>query len=272
MQTRLGRFPAECERPEPLKFAWPIVLAPELFTTASHLALLRGSLASLGWEVYTPDLRAALSAERPRSSRFEDLLARLDEALTALGRDAVVLGHGIGGLLALRAAALPRVRAAVAVAPMVPGVRSRLVMRPASWPARWLGRALRPPRGAALFHLIADAEPYHREALVRALVADDARAALEIVHGRVRLEPTARAVPRLIISGDSDPLVPLEAAQHLAERIGAASAVVRGRGHWLVGGRALERTVAAAQRFLVRSLGADLLLLYPDEFRSDDEG
>jgi hypothetical protein len=48
--------------------------------------------------------------------------------------------------------------------------------------------------------------------------------------------------------------------------------VVRGRGHWLIGGRALERAVAEVQRFLVRNLGGDLLLLYPEEWKeSNDE-
>jgi pimeloyl-ACP methyl ester carboxylesterase len=93
---------------------------------------------------------------------------------------------------------------------------------------------------------------------------------MDVVRGRVRLEPTPRGVPRLIVTGDSDPFVPLEHATRLAERIGAATAVVPGRGHWLVGGRGLERTMAAAQRFLVRNLGADLLLLYPEEFGSED--
>ncbi|HZO80478.1 MAG TPA: alpha/beta fold hydrolase [Candidatus Binataceae bacterium] len=270
MSTRLGRFPAEYERPEPLKFAWPIVLVPELFTTADHLAVLRGYLASLGWEVYTPDLRAAFDCAPARRGGFEGLAARLEQALSALGRDVVLVGHGLGGLLALKAAELAPVRAAVAIAPMLPGVRSRLVMRAANWRALWLGRALAPPRGAALFHLMADAEPFQRQALVRALVADDARAAMDVVRGRVRLEPTPRGVPRLIVTGDSDPFVPLEHATRLAERIGAATAVVPGRGHWLVGGRGLERTMAAAQRFLVRNLGADLLLLYPEEFGSED--
>jgi len=36
------------------------------------------------------------------------------------------------------------------------------------------------------------------------------------------------------------------------------------RGHWLIGGRVLERAVAEVQRFLVLSLGRDLLLLYPE--------
>jgi alpha-beta hydrolase superfamily lysophospholipase len=271
METRLGRFPAQCERPELSKFAWPIVLVPELFTTARHLALLRGYFASIGWEVYTPDLRAVSARQASHAASFDDLAALLAEAVGALGRDAIVVGHGLGGLLALKAAEDPRVRAAVALAPMVPGVRSQLVMRAANWPALWLGRALRPPRGATLFRLMADAEPFNREALTRALVADDGRAALEVARGRVRLEDARRvAAPRLIVAGDSDPFVPLEAATRFADRIGASTSVVPGRGHWLVGGRALERAVAATQRFLVRRLGGDLLLLYPEQFKDDD--
>lgn len=278
METRLGRIPAECERPEPLKFAWPLVLLPELFTTARHLAVARGYFASIGWEVYTPDLRAAAQAARigARASNlsaggFDRLAAILAETLAALGRDAIVVGHGMGGLLALNAIEHPQVRAAVALAPMLPGFRSPLVTGAANWPARWFGRALKPPRGAVLFHLLADAEPFQREALVRALVADDARAALEVVRGRVEIAEGGRAVPRLIVAGDSDPFAPLDRTSAFAARLGAAIRVVRGRGHWLIGGRALERAVAEVQRFLVRNLGGDLLLLYPEEWKEPND-
>jgi pimeloyl-ACP methyl ester carboxylesterase len=284
METRLGQIPTQCERPEPLKFAWPLVLLPELFTTARHLAVARGYFASMGWEVYAPDLRAAaaepaIDADAPDFSAggFDRLAAILAETLAALGRDAIVVGHGMGGLLALRAVAHPRVRAAVALAPMLPGFRSPLVMGVANWPARWLGRALKPPRGAVLFDLLADAEPFQREALVRALVADDARAALEVVRGGIGLDVTepgegGSAVPRLIVAGESDPFAPLDLTSAFAVRLGAALRVVRGRGHWLIGGRALERAVAEVQRFLVRNLGGDLLLLYPEEWKEPNDG
>jgi pimeloyl-ACP methyl ester carboxylesterase len=281
METRLGRIPAECERPEPLKFAWPLILLPELFTTARHLAVARGYFASIGWEVYAPDLRAVATAsctgarESDSSSSaggFDALAALLAEALAALGRDAIVIGHGLGGLLALGAVEQPRVRALVALAPMLPGFRSPLVTGAANLPARLFGRALKPPRGAVLFDLLADAEPFQREALTRALVADDASAALEVVRGGIKvggidLASNARGVPRLIVAGDSDPFAPLDQTNEFAARVGAAVRVVRGRGHWLIGGRALERTVAEVQRFLVRSLGGDLLLLYPEEWK-----
>jgi pimeloyl-ACP methyl ester carboxylesterase len=281
METRLGRIPAECERPEPLKFAWPLILLPELFTTARHLAVARGYFASIGWEVYAPDLRAVATAsctdtrESDSSSSaggFDGLVALLAEALAALGRDAIVIGHGLGGLLALGAVEQLRVRAVVALAPMLPGFRSPLVTGAANLPARLFGRALKPPRGAVLFDLLADAEPFQREALTRALVADDASAALEVVRGGIKvggidLASNARGVPRLIVAGDSDPFAPLDQTNEFAARVGAAVRVVRGRGHWLIGGRALERTVAEVQRFLVRSLGGDLLLLYPEEWK-----
>jgi pimeloyl-ACP methyl ester carboxylesterase len=288
MQTRLGRIPSECERPEPLKFAWPLMLLPELFTTARHLAVARGYFASIGWEVYAPDLRAAVMASRKDartsdlsggsslSSRppggFEGAYALLFEALAALEHDAIIIGHGLGGLLALGAVRHPRVRAAVALAPMIPGFRSPMATGVANWPARFLGRPLKPPRGAVLFDLLADAEPFQREALMRALVADDAHAALEVVRGEIRvggidLASNPRAVPRLIVAGDSDPFAPFDQTNEFAARVGAAVRVVRGRGHWLIGGRALERTVAEVQRFLVHNLGGDLLLLYPEEWR-----
>jgi pimeloyl-ACP methyl ester carboxylesterase len=283
METRLGRIPAECERPEPLKFAWPLVLLPELFTTARHLAVARGYFASIGWEVYAPDLRAAAETARmdtrasdSRAGGFDGLAALLAEALGALGRDAIVIGHGLGGLLALNAIERPQVRAAVALAPMLPGFRSPLVTGAANWPARLFGRALKPPRGAVLFHLLADAEPFQREALMQALVADDARAALEVMRGGVKFDGiktanNAGAVPRLIVAGDSDPFAPLEKTGEFAARAGAAIRVVRGRGHWLIGGRALERAVAEVQRFLVRNLSGDLLLLYPEEWKEPNE-
>ena len=272
METRLGSIPADCERPERLKFAWPLILLTDLFTTARHLAVARGYFASLGWQVYTPDLRAGAEAVRinARASNssaggFADLAAALTEALTAVGNDVVVAGHGLGGLLALNAVEDPRVRAGVAMAPMLPGFRSPLVTGATTWRARLLGGTLKPPRGSVIFHLLADAEPFQREALTQALVADDSRAALEVVRGRINCDKSATAAPRLIVVGDSDPFAPLDKATEFAARIGATIRVVRGRGHWLIGGRALERTVAEVQRFLVRSLSSDLLLLYPQE-------
>ena len=275
MEEKLGRFVTQVERPEPLKFAWPIVLLPEMFTTTRHLAALLGYLATIGWEVYAPDLRAPIGQGATATLKrfaFDDLLGLANEALDALAREAIVMGHGVGGLAALKLAERASVKAAVAYAPAVPGVPSPLVTSWAARMARWRGRPLYPPAGKLGFEFVADAEPYQREAAIRAMVPESAAMAFQIARGEVDFAAGERAAPRLIVAGDSDPFAPLAAVTQFSESIGARLVPMRSRGHWLVGGRALERAINETQRFLVRALGRDLLLLYPEEWKSEEGG
>jgi len=271
VEEKLGLFIAEVERPEPLKFAWPIVLLPEMFTTTRHLAALQGYLATIGWEVYAPDLRAMLG-RGPTSPlerfSFDDLVTLAGEALDALGRQAILMGHGVGGLAALRLAERANVKASVAFAPLMPGFASPIVSGWAARIARWRGRALMPPTGRTAFEMVGDAEPYQREAALRAMVPDSARMAFQIAEGEVEFSPGS--VPRLIVAGDADIFAPIACVTKFAESVGARLVRMPGRGHWLVGGRALERAINETQRFLVRALGEDLLLLYPEEWKSED--
>jgi pimeloyl-ACP methyl ester carboxylesterase len=270
MDITLGRFHAQHERPEPLKFAWPIIVLPELFTTTRHLAVLIGYLATIGWEVYAPDVRDVAAQDGPRAlgrPKFSAALALIEEVIAAVGRDAIIVGHGAGGLLALKMAERPHVRAAVALAPLVPGFRTPLFIRDRNLVALWRRRAINPPRGRTLFELIADAEPFQRENMIKALVPDSAELALNVARGDVELASHPQVAPRLIVAGDSDAFAPVGRVATLANAIGVQMVTLPGRGHWIIGGRALERTVAELQRFLVRALGQDLLLLYPDEMK-----
>jgi pimeloyl-ACP methyl ester carboxylesterase len=275
VEEKLGRFIAQVERPEPLKFAWPIVLLPEMFTTTRHLGTLLGYLATIGWEVYAPDLRAMLGqGTTPSVERFGfgDFLGLVNEALDALAREAIVMGHGVGGLAALKLGERASVKAAVAFAPAVPGFASPLVTTWSARIARWRGRPLNPPAGKVGFEFVADAEPYQREAAIRAMVPDSAPMAFQIARGEVEFAPGERSAPRLIVAGDSDPFAPVAAVTKFAESIGARLVPMQSRGHWLIGGRALERAINDTQRFLVRALGRDLLLLYPEEWKSEEGG
>jgi predicted alpha/beta hydrolase family esterase len=74
-----------------------------------------------------------------------------------------------------------------------------------------------------------------------------------------------------VVAGDSDIFAPIQQTTKFAESIGAKLATIAGRGHWIVGGRALERAINETQRFLVRALGQDLLLLYPEEWKDKSE-
>jgi len=267
MDIALGPITAQVERPQTLKFASPIVVIPELFATRRHLTLLTGYLVSIGWEVCAVD--RPLAATGASGGAFGYQADIIEQGIAALGRDAIVLGHGLGGLLALKLAERPRIKAAAAIAPLVPGFASPLFTR-----KRRLfglgGESFGPPTGKLLFDLVADGDPFQREAIIKAFIAEDMSAAIEVARGEIEFAPAA--AQRLIVSGDSDVFAPYEGATSFAERIGAHLATLKGRGHWLIGGRALERAIAEIQRFLVRALGQELLLLYPDETKRDDRG
>jgi pimeloyl-ACP methyl ester carboxylesterase len=94
-------------------------------------------------------------------------------------------------------------------------------------------------------------------------------AALEVAKGEIGFSASENA-PRLIVAGESDIFAPYAKLDEFARRIEVPIVKIPGRGHWLIGGRGLERAISEIQRFLVRSLGRDLLLLYPEEWKRDD--
>jgi pimeloyl-ACP methyl ester carboxylesterase len=261
MNCVLGRLPATIERPATPKFARPLIVFPELFTTTSHLSLLTGYLVSLGWEIYALDLHAACDGAPPGLAGLIELAG---EAIAALDREVVTLGHGVGGLVALSLTARPTVAASVALAPALPGFCSPLATRWRNRLAARLGTTFRPPHGRTLFELVADADQFQRDTIIGTLKTALAPIGREVARGTLTVPPSS-VKPRLIVTGDADLFAPLERTRALAATIGAELATLPGRGHWLVGGRALERAVNATQRFLVKALGRDLLLLYPEE-------
>ena len=89
------------------------------------------------------------------------------------------------------------------------------------------------------------------------------------MNGNLDFATSEKAAPRLIVAGESDIFAPYEKLESFARRINAPIVKIAGRGHWLIGGRGLERVINEIQRFLVRSLGRDLLLLYPEEWKND---
>jgi pimeloyl-ACP methyl ester carboxylesterase len=263
MDTVVGRVAVQIERPAAIKFALPMVLVPEMFTTRAHLAPLIGYLANGGWELCAPDFRAAAGRGlTPTIGRlnFSELLELVGEAVAALEREVIVMGHGIGGLIALAVAERSYVRAAIALAPALPGFPTPLLLRPATLFALLARRPLKPPRGKRLDEFLADAETFQRPGLIKGLVADAGRIALEAARGRVRVPHFAEAAPRLIIAGDADPFAPIAQVTAFAGEIGARLVTLAGRGHWIIGGRAMDRVVGEAERFLLRTLDPETLL------------
>ena len=273
METEIGGFSFQFEQPEPIKFAYPIVLLGEFFTTRRHMGQLLGYLATIGWEAYLPDLRTPLGSDKYSVAEvsFEQMAVNAAGAVRALDREAILMGHGVGGLLALKLSTEPRVKSAIALAPLIPGFASPLFISTRQKFAAWRKLPLTPPRKQVLAEFLFGADPHHHGALGNALVADASRAALEVAKDKNIVIADSSKARRLIVAGEKDSLVPLDKLRPFAEALGAQLAVLQGRGHWLIGGRAMERAVGEAHRFLVKTLGQDLLLLFPEEWKGDPE-
>jgi pimeloyl-ACP methyl ester carboxylesterase len=152
----------------------------------------------------------------------------------------IVIGHSMGGLIALLLAAQDLVRAAVLLSPApsrgISVLSPPILARMARYlPALLFSRAYL-PIAADLDALVLNAVPPDQRAAVRArFVADSGRASREMALGVYAVEPRAVRVPMLVVGGDSDRFIPLDVSRRMAQKYGAQLYVAKGHGHLFFG-------------------------------------
>lgn len=260
MERRIGPLAAELVQPESAKYAVPILLLHGLWQGASDWRPWMGHLAHRGW--FCMALRwsggpreKSGSADRPvAGGSLARSVGDLQAAIACLSSPPVLVGHDIGGLLALRLAR--SCRAAAALAPLLPGTEpaSGLLRRAATGPIARFRRSVAAPGAWGR-------RPRVRESreLIRA-VASDASS----------WQPLGCEVPRLIVVGERDTITPPGAARALADQLGTDFRVFTGAGHDLVDGPGWQDRVSDIHRWLVRQLGAESLLLYEESEREQE--
>jgi pimeloyl-ACP methyl ester carboxylesterase len=216
-----------------------------------------GYFAGRGWEGHAVNLRNHYWSQTadPTSLSFDTYLEDVVAALDRLGPATVAIGHGMGGLLALKAAERVAISGLVLIGAQLP-------------------RDLRPP--VRSFELREVPDVYGRsligwETLPEKLLRDDRDLTLSDVlriqhllgqkpheSGAARRQVLAgipvdrRAVselPRLVIGGGLDRAVPLDDAERLAEWLGAEYEPFGAHSHYgLVEGEQSFQQVAEAVR------------------------
>ena len=152
----------------------------------------------------------------------------------------IVIGHSLGGLVALMLAGRNLIRAAVLISPAPPRGISifspAIVLRMLNYlPAMVFSGPLRMREGDVNAMVLNRIEPAKREAIRRRFVADSGCAARQVTLGKYRIPARAVRVPLLIVCGDEDRFIPLRVSQRVARKYDAPLHVARNHGHFLFG-------------------------------------
>jgi pimeloyl-ACP methyl ester carboxylesterase len=258
MARRVGPLTAETVQGEGAKFTAPLLLVHGLWSDARIWRRFVGFLSHRGWTCTAVNLRGRDGS--PPVSSGEQHLDDLRQVVAALAVPPVVVGHDLGGLLALH---LSGARAVVALAPLVPLPLARIpapaLQRAGSVLSRWRGQPLTAPRGAWRGEYVGEPSAREPAVVVRDLMA------------KPWMPPALPAdVPGLVLGGERDRVVDSESAGRLAGAVGAEFQLCAAAGHAMLTDTGWEERVSTVHRWLIRTLGAPLLALYEEAMNPEE--
>lgn len=260
LPIRIGPYRAEAHETENARYGSPLFFVHGLWTGAWIWQPIAGYLAHRGWEAIALDLRGR---PQSRSAALKSVgLADYVEDLVAMvhergGAAPILVGHGVGGLVALLAAARVDCRALIALAPPLRGAVRPELAEALRRRIGWFDRRLPPPE-------IGADEGIDPERLI----ADSPRVAKAVLEG-VSIQRCGGSRV-LLVGGERDRLVDSDALASEASRQGWGFAR-RPAPHWGLAGRGYERQADIIHRWLVRELGDGLLRLTGFEDLDEDE-
>jgi pimeloyl-ACP methyl ester carboxylesterase len=188
-----------------------------------------GYFAGRGWEGHALNLRNHYWSDPadPAELSFESFVDDVGAAIDRLGSSVVVVGHGMGALLAMKAAERHPVSGLVLIAPELPGdVREptephRIREVPELFGPSLLGWATLPEKLQRDRPDLTLADVLRVQHLMGQKPHESGRARRTMLRG-VKIDPAKLAdVPQLVIGGGIDRVVSLDSAERLATWLGS---------------------------------------------------
>jgi pimeloyl-ACP methyl ester carboxylesterase len=219
-----------------------------------------GFFASRGWEAHALNLRNHYWSQTadPGELSFESYVDDVGAAIDRLGSNVVVIGHGMGGLLALKAAESRQIGGLVLIAaePSL-DVRDRAEAHevrdvPDVYGRSQIGWAVLPERLRRDHPDLTLADILRVQHLMGQKPHESGRARRSMLRG-VRVDPLAfRSTPRLVIGGGLDRSVPIEATERLADWLGAQYEPFGAHSHYglILGEESYQQVADAIRSFL----------------------
>jgi len=185
--------------------------------------------ASRGWEGHALNLRNHFWSQTadPSSLSFESYVDDVVAALDRLGPDTVAVGHGMGGLLAMKAAERHRPSALILLSSELPeGVRPparafELSEIPESYGRAQIGWATLPEKLQREHRDLTLADVLRIQHLLGQKPRESGRARRSMLRGVQVARERVSGMPVLVIGAGLDRLVPEESSLQLADWLGA---------------------------------------------------
>jgi len=229
----------------------------------------RPFLEGRGWQTIAPCLlHHDVPADAPPAAlgqtSLHDYIADLEAKILTLPEKPVVIGHSLGGLLALILCAKGLARAGVLLTPAPPScvmaVRPSNLLAFGRIQARW-GWWRKPHRATldeALSYTFNTSDRASSTKEHAGFVHESGRALLEIGLpwlDRTRaatVDPRRVTVPLLFVAGEKDRLVPADIVRRTSKQFAHVSHYVEydGQGHWVLGQPGWERVADEAETWL----------------------
>ena len=218
-----------------------------------------GYFAQRGWEGHALNLRAHFWSETDELEKLDlaSYTADAEAGLIALGRLAVVIGHGMGGLLAMLLAQRQPVHAMVLISPGLPRP-----IRPEA-PAH-MTRLVPPIFRRELIGWAGAVDQIQRQstdltlrdvARVQHLMgAESGAARRQMLEGTSADRDILAGIPTLVIGGGKDRQFPEQESERLAEWLGAEYQPFGAHSHYglVIGENSYEQVADAIRGFLER--------------------
>jgi non-heme chloroperoxidase len=249
----------------------PVLMIHGAFCGPWSLLGLKERFEAAGYSVAAPALRFHDQNPPPAAlatTGLADYAADLQQEIKSLGRAPILVGHSMGGLLAMMLASRIKVAALILLAPSPPwGVAPTTLFEISAaqamhlHPGYW-NQILEPNRDVALAHSLEQLPRHMRDQVYGQFVPESGRATFEIMNWGLDLncassvDADAVAAPLLFLTGSEDRINPPSTVARIAalfkER--ASAQVLEGMGHWLIGEPGWERLADRALDWLKQTL------------------
>lgn len=255
--------------PEKPKFRSPLVLAHGLWTGSWCWRLWATHFSNLGWECWAVNFRGRFEKDAYgvlRRLSFQDCLEDLKRVVRSVPFPPVLIGHSLGGLIALKAAQEERVSALVLLSSLPPGQvevstsRTLRLLRLKYLPLIFFRRPFRLEEKDLRRNWLASVPEKRRAEALKRMVPESSRLVDDFFSRRVQGNLEKVQTPVLVVGGDQDRLVPVVSMREMAQTLGGDMLNYPGHGHWMIEEDEGERIVRDIHRWVVQRLGEEILL------------